>query len=418
MAFVFSFPDVGEGIHEGRVVEWLVAEGDAVSEDQPLVKVETDKAVVELPSPRAGTVLALHVAADSDILVGDPLVTIGEPGEDAEAPRAALNASAAEVTDPVPVTGGTPAEPAAAPPGRRPAATPRTRALARKLGVDLATIAGSGSGGRITDEDVERAAAAPVVASPAAGKAVGPPVAGTVQVTEDGPVERVKISHLRKVIAGAMRTSKQVSAHVTHVDEADVTDLVRAYRDLKPGIEAEGVKFSMLPFFLKAVVAATQTFPVFNASVDEDRGEIVLKRYHNIGIAVDTDQGLIVPVVKDVDRKDMVTLAREVADLAERARQRRLGLDELKGGTITVTNIGPLGGVFATPIINQPELAIVGLHRIQQRPVVVDGEIAIRDMMYLSVSFDHRWIDGADGARFMTELVGLVSDPRRLLVRL
>jgi pyruvate dehydrogenase E2 component (dihydrolipoamide acetyltransferase) len=310
------------------------------------------------------------------------------------------------------------AEPPSTAVARRPAATPRTRGLARKLGVDLAGIVGSGPGGRITDDDVERAAAAPASdPAPAARAAVVAP-AGTVDVTEDGPVERVKISHLRKVIAGAMRTSKQVSAHVTHVDEADVTELVRAYRDLKPSVESEGVKFSMLPFFLKAVVAATQRFPVFNASVDETRGEIVLKRYHNIGIAVDTDQGLIVPVLKDVDRKDMVTLARDVADLAERARARRLGLDELKGGTITVTNIGPLGGVFATPIINQPELAIVGLHRIQQRPVVIDGEIVVRDMMYLSVSFDHRWIDGADGARFMTELVGLVSDPRRLLVRL
>jgi len=418
MAFVFKFPDVGEGIHEGRVVEWLVAEGDAVSEDQPVVKVETDKAVVELPSPRAGTVLALHVAADTDIHVGDALVTIGDPGEQVEAPGAVADAAMAEASAPAPVTGGAADEPPVRPHARRPAATPRTRALARKLDVDLARIAGSGPGGRITDDDVERAAAAPATVPSAAPRAVGPPAAGTVQVTEDGPVERVKISHLRKVIAGAMRTSKQVSAHVTHVDEADVTELVRAYRDLKPAIAAEGVKFSMLPFFLKAVVAATQKFPVFNASVDEDRGEIVLKRYHNIGIAVDTDQGLIVPVVKDVDRKDMVTLAREVADLAERARERRLGLDELKGGTVTVTNIGPLGGVFATPIINQPELAIVGLHRIQQRPVVADGEIVVRDMMYMSVSFDHRWIDGADGARFMTELVGLVSDPRKLLVRL
>ncbi len=414
MAFVFNFPDVGEGIHEGRVVEWLVAEGDAVSEDQPLVKVETDKAVVELPSPRAGTVLALHVIADADIHVGDPLVTIGDPGEEVDVQPASGDTTTTEVAAPSPVTGGAPVEPTATPPARRPSATPRTRALARKLGVDLATIAGSGPGGRITDDDVERAVAGPS----AAPEAVRLPTPGTVQVTQDGPVERIKISHLRKVIAGAMRISKQVSAHVTHVDEADVTELVRAYRDLKPGIEADGVKFSMVPFFLKAVVAATQKFPVFNASVDEDRGEIVLKRYHNIGIAVDTDQGLIVPVVKDVDRKDMVTLAREVADLAERARQRRLDLDELKGGTITVTNIGPLGGVFATPIINQPELAIVGLHRIQQRPVVVDGQIAVRDMMYLSVSFDHRWIDGADGARFMTELVGLVTDPRRLLVRL
>jgi pyruvate dehydrogenase E2 component (dihydrolipoamide acetyltransferase) len=418
MAFVFNFPDVGEGIHEGRVVEWLVSEGDEVSEDQPLVKVETDKAVVELPSPRAGTVLALHAATEADIHVGDPLVTIGEPGEEVEAPRAEPSGAEAPPAEPPPAAAAvdTPSGPTGT--ARRPLATPRTRALARRKGVDLASISGSGPGGRITDEDVERAAAAPAAPSSRPATAPTAPITGRADVTDDGPVERVKISHLRKVIAGAMRTSKQVSAHVTHVDEADVTELVRAYRDLKPSIEAEGVKFSMLPFFLKGVVAATQKYPMFNASVDENRGEIVIKRYHNVGIAVDTDQGLIVPVIRDVDRKDMVTLAREVADLADRARQRQLGLDELKGGGITITNIGPLGGVFATPIINQPELAIVGLHRIQQRPVVVGGEIVVRDMMYLSVSFDHRWIDGADGARFMTELVGLVSDPRRLLVRL
>jgi pyruvate dehydrogenase E2 component (dihydrolipoamide acetyltransferase) len=231
--------------------------------------------------------------------------------------------------------------------------------------------------------------------------------------------QRVPISHLRKVIASAMRSSKQTSAHVTHVDEADVTELMARYRAVKPEVELEaGVKLSPLPFFLKALVAALRQHPMLNASVDEAAGEIVLKRYYNIGIAVDTPEGLIVPVVKDVDAKDMVTLAREVADLAQRARSRTLGLDELRGGTCTITNIGPLGGIFATPIINQPELAIVGLHRIAERPVVVSGEIAIRSMMYLSVSFDHRWIDGADAARFMTTLVRLLSEPGRLMVRM
>jgi pyruvate dehydrogenase E2 component (dihydrolipoamide acetyltransferase) len=237
--------------------------------------------------------------------------------------------------------------------------------------------------------------------------------------TAEGEVERLPISHLRKVIAGAMRKSKQTAAHVTHVDEADVTELVEHYRRTKPVIEAQaGVKFSLLPFFIKAVVTALKQHPIFNASVDEDAQEIVLKRFYNIGIAVDTPEGLIVPVVKSADTKDMVTLAAEVADLAERARTRRLTLDELKGGTCTITNIGPLGGVFATPIINQPELAIVGLHKISDRPAVVDGAIVIRKMMYLSVSFDHRYIDGAAGARFMTDLVALVANPGLLMVRL
>ncbi len=413
MAFVFNFPDVGEGIHEGRVVEWLVAEGDAVAEDQALVKVETDKAVVELPSPYSGTVLRLHAAADSEIFVGDPLVTIGEAGEELPedfAPAAEAAPATAPAPPPADVEAPTPAIGA-----RRPLATPRTRALARKLGVDLQSVQGSGSGGRITDEDVERTADGGVPAAPA------PPMApvGTVTATADGEVERVPITHLRKIIAGAMRTAKHTAAHVTHVDEADVTDLIAHYRRAKPLIEERtGVRFTLLPLFIKALVATLQKHPILNASVDEERGEILFKKYYNIGIAVDTPEGLIVPVIRDADRKDMVELAAEVADKAERARNRQLGLEELRGGSCTITNIGPLGGIFATPIINVPELAIVGLHAIKERVEVVDGEIAIRKMMYLSVSFDHRYIDGAEGARFMSDMVRLVSEPMMLMARL
>jgi len=379
MAFVFNFPDVGEGIHEGRVVEWLVAEGDTVAEDQAMLKVETDKAVVELPSPYTGTVLRLHVAADATIFVGDALVTIGSPDEELpEVEPAPGEAPTDSALPPVGVEAGTSAAPAVA--ARRPLATPRTRALARKLDVDLSQIAGSGSGGRISDEDVQRAA-------DGGGVTLTVPVApaGVVAATADGEVERVPITHLRKMIANAMRASKHNAAHVTHVDEADVTDLVAHYRRAKPVIEERTGLF---------------------------------KKYYNIGVAVDTPEGLIVPVIRDADRKDMVELAAEVADKAERARSRELRLDELKGGSCTLTNIGPLGGVFATPIINQPELAIIGLHAIKERPEVVDGEIAIRKMMYLSISFDHRYIDGAEAARFMSDMVRLVSEPMVLMARL
>ncbi len=410
---VFNFPDVGEGIHEGRVVEWLVAEGDVVAEDQALLKVETDKAVVELPSPHAGTVLRLHAAADATIFVGDPLVTIGEAGEtppEEAAPTVATVSAAAEGAAPAPVVA-----PAPQTAGRRPLATPRTRAMARKLKVDLQTLVGSGSGGRITDEDVQRAAEGGVPVAPAPP----PAPAGVAAVTADGEVERVPITHLRKMIANAMRNSKHTAAHVTHVDEADVTDLMAHYRRAKPVIEERtGARFTVLPLFIKALVATLEKYPMFNASVDEERQEILVKKYYNIGIAVDTPEGLIVPVIRDADQKDLVELAAEVADKAERARSRQLGLDELKGGSCTLTNIGPLGGVFATPIINYPELAIVGLHAIKERPEVVDGEIAIRKMMYLSVSFDHRYIDGAEAARFMSDLVRLVSEPMVLMARL
>ena len=413
MAFVFNFPDVGEGIHEGRVVEWLVAEGDSVAEDQALLKVETDKAVVELPSPRTGTILRLHAAADAAIFVGDPLVTIGSPDEelpeDSAAPVESTTASA-----PAPAAVGSDATGAPVVAARRPLATPRTRALARKLGVDISQVQGGGSGGRITDEDVHRAA-------DGGGDASGPPVApaGVAAATADGEVERVPISHLRKMIANAMRASKHNAAHVTHVDEADVTDLVAHYRRAKPVIEERtGVRFTLLPFFIKALVLTLEKYPIFNASVDEVQQEILFKKYYNIGVAVDTPEGLIVPVIRDADRKDMVELAAEVADKAERARSRQLALDEIRGGSCTLTNIGPLGGVFATPIINQPELAIVGLHAIKERPEVVDGEIAIRKMMYLSISFDHRYIDGAEAARFMSDMVRLVSEPMVLMARL
>jgi pyruvate dehydrogenase E2 component (dihydrolipoamide acetyltransferase) len=412
MAYVFNFPDVGEGIHEGRVVEWLVAEGDTVAEDQAMLKVETDKAIVELPSPQSGTVLKVHVGADATIFVGDPLVTIGEAGESVpDSGAAATDAEKPDVEEKP-----TEAVPAPTPTGaaRRPLATPRTRALARKLGVDLSRVTGTGSNGRITDDDVQRF-------SEEGGRAPSPvPAAtGTTAVTADGDVERVPISHLRKTIANAMRYSKQHSAHVTHVDEADVTDLVAHYKKVKPVIEEKtGVRFTLLPLFIKALVVTLKKYPIFNASVDEENQEIVYKKYFNIGIAVDTPEGLIVPVIRDADRKDMVELAAEVADKAERARSRQLTLDEIKGGSCTITNIGPLGGVFATPIINQPELAIVGLHAIKERPEVVDGEIAIRKMMYLSISFDHRYVDGAEAARFMSDLTHLVSEPMLLMARL
>ena len=413
MAHQFNFPDVGEGIHEGRVVEWLVAEGDSVAEDQPLLKIETDKAVVELPSPNTGTVLRLHVRADEAIEVGDALVTIGEAGESLPESNALREAPKTVEAPPIAVMEMEPVSPVSG--RRRPLATPRTRTRARKLGIDLGTIQGSGAGGRITDEDVQRAAAAP--SRPVALTVVAAP-AGIAETTADGEVERVPLSHLRKLIAGAMRASKQISAHVTHVEEADVTDLFEHYRMVKASVEADGGRFTLLPFFIKALVTVLKDYPIFNASVDEEREEILLKKYYNIGIAVDTPEGLIVPVIRDADQKDMVELAAEIVDLAGRARERRLTLDELRGGSCTITNIGPLGGVFATPIINQPELAIVGLHKIQDRPVVVDGEIVIRKMMYMSISFDHRWIDGAEGARFMSDLVRLVSKPGLLMARL
>ncbi len=426
MQFEFKFPDVGEGIHEGRIVEWLVAAGDTVEEDQSFIKVETDKAVVDLPAPKAGTVLALNYKKGDTIHVGDVIAVFGTEGEKVEdlavpaeseqekvAREAVPRASAA-------AAGAPSAGQRQAAPGRA-LATPHTRAYARRMGVDLKLVEPTGKGGRVTDEDVDRAAKGerpkPAASRPAqAARAVEP--AAPLEITEEGPVERRPMSHLRKVIADAMALSKRTSPHVTHVDEADVTDLVALYQRIKPTVAAEGVKLSLTALFIKGLVAVLKRHPLLNASYDEAKNEVVLKKYYNIGVAVDTPEGLIVPVIKDADKKDLLQIAEELADLALRARERRLNLDELRGGTFTITNIGPIGGLLATPIIHQPELAIAAFFAVKERPAVVDGAVVPRKMMNVAISFDHRIIDGAEGARAASALVNLLENPDLLLLRL
>jgi len=424
MAYEFRFPDVGEGIHEGRVVEWLVAEGGTVGRDQPLLKVETDKAIVDLPSPHAGTVLRLHAAAGETIHVGDVLVTLGLAGEVAQAAPAPASTSAAESPAPAPGPGApAPAvAPSTATPSRPPA-TPHTRALARRLGLDLARITGTGRDGRITNEDVAsfakakapepEASAAPLAAAPVPAPSTTPPRPG-----DAGLEERVPLTHLRQVIAAAMRDSVQTAAHVTHVDEADVTDLLALRRRLNEKLAPTGSRLTLAPFFVKALVAALKLHPKLNASFDAAAHELVLKKYWNIGLAVDTPEGLIVPVIRDADRLSLEQLSARIDDLAGRARERRLSLDELRGGTCTLTNIGPVGGLFATPILHQPELAIVGTHAIKERPGFVGDEVRRRSYLYVSVSFDHRFIDGAEAARFLADLVTRLNDPDRLIASL
>jgi len=397
--FEFKFPDVGEGIHEGKIVAWLVSVGDKVAVDQPFVKVETDKAVVDLPAPRAGVVLSLNFKAGDTIHVGDILAAFGEEGD-----------AAATVSAPASPT---------VPPGKI-SATPHTRAYARKLGVDLATVTPTGKGGRATDEDVERAAER---TSRLAARTVLPSTAAlhpaVLAAGLFGPEERVAVTHLRKVIAEAMALSKHTSAHVTHVDEADVTELLKAYGRVKPLVERDGaVKFTLMAFFVKAAVAVLKKHPLLNASYDEAAGEIVFKKYYNLGIAVDTPEGLIVPVLKDADKKDMLQVARELQELAARARERRLTLEELKGATFTLTNVGAIGGLMATPIIHQPELAIAAFFAIKDKPGVVDGAVVPRKLMNVAMTFDHRIIDGAEGARATSYLVTLLENPMLLMVSL
>lgn len=427
MPFEFKLPDIGEGIHEGEIVKWLVKEGDFVREDQPMVEVMTDKATVEIPAPRAGKILKLHAQEGEVVKVGVVLVTIEEVGEAKPEPKREPVTVAAPQPKPEPepvataaATAVTAPPPPTAAPAQRVLATPATRKLARELGVDISQIQGTGPGGRVTDEDVRRFAAARTAPQPTppptpAPKPTAPAFAPSAVVT-DRREERIPLRGIRKRIAEHMHQSKNTAAHFTYVDEVDMTELIQLREQMKPLAEQKGVKLTYLPFIVKASVAALKEMPMLNASLDEATGEIVIKKYYNIGIATATDDGLIVPVIKDADRKSIVEIASEIERLAKAAREGKIALQDLQGGTFTITSLGALGGLFATPIINYPEVAILGIHEIKRRPVVRDDQIVIRDIMYVSLSFDHRLIDGDVGARFCKKIIGYLENPKLLFL--
>jgi pyruvate dehydrogenase E2 component (dihydrolipoamide acetyltransferase) len=427
MAVEFKLPDIGEGIHEGEIVKWLVKEGDTIKEDQPLVEVMTDKATVEIPSPAAGEILEIRAQEGEVVKVGSVLVVIGKEGEQpktdgrkaqAAAParqdgQEAKSAVAATKTPEAPTKG-------------RVLATPATRKLARELGVDIALVQGTGPGSRVTDEDIrqfagrkeaaperERTAVATAPAPSAERAAAVPPPR---RVSADQQEERIPLRGIRKRISDHMHHAKTTAAHFTYVDEVDMTELVKVREELKPLAEEKGTKLTYLPFIVRACVASLKKHPYLNASIDHEKGEIVVKYYYNIGIATATDEGLIVPVVKTADRRSILEIASEIDRLASRAREKKITVEELQGSTFTITSLGPMGGLFATPIINSPESAILGIHEIKKRPVVIDNEIAIRDVMLIALSFDHRLIDGHVGAAFAKDVKAFLEDPKWLLV--
>ena len=435
----FTLPDLGEGLTEAEIVKVLVRAGDVIAEDAPLLEVETDKAQVEIPSPMAGRVERVHVQPGQTVKVGAVLVSFADAADSAAVPARAAAPKLAPAASAAPAaTGGAGARRADG--GPAPAA-PSTRRLARELKVDLATVAGSGPGGRITDDDVRaaaggggsaatsRAAATPAASSAPAERtaptgparplaAVGLQPPPLPRFEQWGPVERVPLSHLRRTIAERMALSAALIPHVTHFDRADITDLEAVVRDGFEPARAKGIYLTLTSFVLKAVTTALVKHPVFNASLDPGAGELVLKRHYHLGVAVATDRGLIVPVLRDVDQKPVLDLARELAALAQRVREGKAALDDLRGGTFTVTNIGALGGTGAIPIINYPEVAILALARARLEPVVRAGAIVPRLMLPLTLTFDHRVADGADGARFAAEIVALLESPGRLLLGL
>ncbi len=410
MAREFKLPDIGEGVHEGEITKWFVKEGDAIREDDPMVEVMTDKVTVQIPSPYTGKVLERRAKEGEVVNVGSVLLVVGDEGE--SIPAQSAPASAAPPSAPAPARVAETTTQAEWK-GGMVLASPAVRRLAKEVGVDIETIRGSGPGGRVTEDDVRRAKGGP---APAATPAMVPKPA--VPVAGMGAEERIPIHGLRKRIFEKMAKSKASAAHFTYVDEVDMTQLVHLRENLKEKGERKGVKLTFLPFFIKAVVAALRDYPTLNASVDDARGEFIVKRYYNIGIATATDEGLTVTVVHDADKKDLWQLGKEIEHLASAARDKKLTLQEVQGSTFTITSLGKEGGILATPIINWPEVAILGIHRIEKRPVVRNDQVVIREMMYLSCSFDHRVIDGHVGAAFVASVRNYLEHPAMLFVGL
>jgi pyruvate dehydrogenase E2 component (dihydrolipoamide acetyltransferase) len=440
MAREFKLPDLGEGVHEGEIIDVLVAKGDHVQEDQPLLEVETDKAAVEIPSPYAGTVSKIHIEAGDLVQVGDVLVTFGEIEGETEADSALEEESESgeEREEPEQQAVDRPPEQRKGPVP----ASPSTRRLARELGVDMHRVSGSGPGGRVTSEDVrafderevdetEEEAAPPKEKeaeerpAPVGGLSPVRPSAIPVPELPDfghwGSVERVPLRSVRRTTARHMTLSWAQIPHVSHQDAADVTALEVFRQQHKEEIAAQGGSLTLTIFVLKAAVAALKAHPRFNASLDVDSEEIVLKKYYHIGIAVDTERGLLVPVLRDVDRKSITELAIEAKDLVERTRAGEAQLDEMQGGTFTLTNPGPLGGTAFAPLINYPEVAILGMAQARWQPTVQgegqEAQIVPRLLLPLVLAFDHRVVDGADAARFMSLIVESLEDLDKLMVR-
>jgi pyruvate dehydrogenase E2 component (dihydrolipoamide acetyltransferase) len=435
--FEFKLPDIGEGVAEGEIVNWLVNEGDAVTENQEMVEVMTDKATVTIGAPKTGTVAERRYKVGDTVPVGDVLVVLevgGDAGASASPAPAPARAPAAE---PAPAKTETTAsavgdlreslpgmgKPAAAAPDYftdKPLAAPATRKLARELGVDLKTVAPSGAAGRVTREDVERASsggrAAPAAAAAAAPAAAPPSEAPrpAARATD----ERVPVRGMRKRIWENMARSKHTAAHFHYIDEVNCAELIVVRDRFKPHAERSGVKLTFLPFLVKAVVAALKRHPRLNSVVDEAAMEHVIRRNYDIGIAVSTDAGLMVVALRDADRLSIVDIAKEIDRLGSAAKAGKVQKEDLGGTSFTISSLGKLGGLMAPPIINYPEVGIMGVHAIKRKPVVKGDQIVIGDVMNLSFSFDHRIIDGDVGAGFAQEIIGYLEQPDRLLVEM
>lgn len=438
MAFEFKLPDIGEGIHEGEIVKWFVKPGEEIKEDDVLCEVQNDKAVVEIPSPVSGKVKDVKVAEGETAVVGDVLITFDAPGYEDQADRNKEDKKEEPKEDKKEQPKKDPSdqdeptkqdlvkEAAAqveADPSERVIAMPSVRKYAREKGIDIRNVSGSGKNGRVLKEDIDQFVIggakkdeAPADQADHAEKEETKAAATPAIPEGEYPETREKMSGIRKAIAKAMVNSKHTAPHVTLMDEVDVEKLVVHRKKFKEIAADKGVKLTFLPYVVKALVSALREYPSLNTSVDDEAGEIVQKHYYNIGIAADTDKGLLVPVVKNADRKSMFTISNEINELAGKAREGKLSGDQMKGGSCTITNIGSAGGQWFTPVINHPEVAILGIGRIAEKPVVRNGEIVAAPVLALSLSFDHRIIDGATAQHALNHIKRLLSDPELLLM--
>ena len=426
MRYIFKFPDIGEGLTEGIIIEWYVDKGTAVKVGQPLVKMETDKVVTDIPSPREGAIAARYGKVGETIHVGETLVEIEIAGEAAaEAPSTQpeqVEEKGAGVVGTIEVASGnallpaseegTEPKPAAASAERsKVLATPVARAMAREMNIDINQVTGTGPAGRVMKSDIQNFHAPAAAYTTAAAKA---PAA---QVAPGELIEIRPMTQIRKSIARNMLRSKQSTAHMTLFEEPEVSKLVDARARYKEEYKKENLSLTYLPFIIKAVVAALKRHPELNSEMDFEKGNIIYKNYYNIGIAVSTEDGLVVPVIRDADKLSIKDLSRAVAEIAVKARDRKLTLDDMKDGTFTITNYGALGGWFGVPVINYPQVGILGIGRINQQPVVAEGEIKIGNVMPLSLSVDHRMVDGAEATEFLNDVAAGVSDPLTLIMR-
>ncbi|MBF0780023.1 MULTISPECIES: 2-oxo acid dehydrogenase subunit E2 [unclassified Granulicatella] len=438
MAFQFKLPDIGEGIHEGEIVKWHIAVGDTINEDDTLLEVQNDKSVEEIPSPVTGKVLNILVEEGVVATVGQVLVEIEAEGhEEKSSPvESAPAQSVTQVASSAPSAESVPAQPTGKP-SKNVLAMPSVRQLARELGVDITLVTPSGKGGRVVKEDVtafangtqtvpasteqvvSQISEAPVApATSPVRETVSTPAPSVPYVSQSPEAEvREKLTPMRKAISKAMVNSKHTAPHVTLFDQVEVTKLWNHRKKFKDVAASQDVKLTFLPYVVKALVATVRKFPVLNASIDDAAQEIVLKNYYNIGIATDTAHGLYVPTIKQADAKSMFAIAKEISNKAALAHEGQLKPADMSNGTITITNIGSVGGMWFTPIINHPEVAILGVGTIATEPVVnQDGELAVGRMMKLSLSFDHRIVDGATAQKAMNEIKRLLADPELMLM--